>query len=43
MGMHDGLHAPAEALLLERYLAVTRDVRAAYLRVLGLESAAPAQ
>jgi glutamate-ammonia-ligase adenylyltransferase len=43
MGMHDGLHAPAEALLLERYLAVTRDVRAAYLRVLGLEGAPQAQ
>lgn len=43
MGMHDSVHAPAQALLLERYLAVTRDVRAAYLRVLGLESAGPAQ
>jgi glutamate-ammonia-ligase adenylyltransferase len=43
VGMHDSLHAPAEALLLERYLTVTRDVRAAYLRVLGLESAGPAQ
>ncbi len=45
MGMHDGLHAPAEALLLERYLAVTRDVRAAYLRSLGLgrEAAVQAQ
>jgi glutamate-ammonia-ligase adenylyltransferase len=43
MGMHDGLHAPAEALLLERYLAVTRDVRAAYLRSLGLEATGQAQ
>ena len=41
MGMHDGLHTAAEGLLLERYLVVTRDVRAAYLRVLGL--AAPPQ
>ncbi len=43
MGMHDGPHAPAEALLLERYVSVTRDVRAAYLRVLGLEPAKGAQ
>ncbi len=43
MGMHAGLHAPAEALLLERYLAVTRDVRAAYLRSLGLEATGQAQ
>ncbi len=43
MGMHDSLRASAETLLLERYLAVTRDVRGAYLRVVGLESAGPAQ
>jgi glutamate-ammonia-ligase adenylyltransferase len=36
MGMHDSAHTRADTLLLERYLAVTRDVRAAYLRVLGL-------
>ncbi len=38
VGMHDGLHAPAEALLLERYQAVTRDVRAAYLRAIGIDA-----
>ena len=37
MGMHDLPPARAEEALLERYVAVTREVRAAYLRVLGLE------
>jgi [glutamine synthetase] adenylyltransferase / [glutamine synthetase]-adenylyl-L-tyrosine phosphorylase len=37
MGVHDPRPARAEQALLERYVAVTRDVRAAYLRVLGLE------
>jgi len=36
MGMHDAPRARADAALLERYVAVTREVRAAYLRVLGL-------
>jgi glutamate-ammonia-ligase adenylyltransferase len=36
MGMRDGPRATAQAALLERYRAVTRDVRAAYLAVLGL-------
>jgi glutamate-ammonia-ligase adenylyltransferase len=47
MGMHDGQRARADAALLERYVAATRDVRAAYLRVLGVkdtpESAAAIQ
>ena len=38
LGLHDVRRAGADAILLERYVAVTRDVRAAYLRVLGLES-----
>lgn len=38
MGLHDVARAGAEALLLERYAGVTRDVRGAYLRVLGLEA-----
>ena len=37
LGLHDARRAGADAILLERYLAVTRDVRAAYLKVLGLE------
>jgi glutamate-ammonia-ligase adenylyltransferase len=36
MGMHDAPRARANVALLERYLAVTREVRAAYLRVLGM-------
>jgi [glutamine synthetase] adenylyltransferase / [glutamine synthetase]-adenylyl-L-tyrosine phosphorylase len=36
MGLHDLPPARAEESLLERYVAVTSDVRAAYLRVLGL-------
>jgi glutamate-ammonia-ligase adenylyltransferase len=35
MGMHDAPRATAEAALLERYVAVTREVRAAYLRVVA--------
>ena len=38
LGMHDARGAGADAVLLERYVAVTRDVRAAYLRVLGLDA-----
>ena len=38
MGMHDAPRARAGHALLERYLAVTREVRAAYLRVLGIDS-----
>ena len=38
MGMHDAPRARADIALLERYLAVTREVRAAYLRVLGIDS-----
>jgi glutamate-ammonia-ligase adenylyltransferase len=37
VGMRDVPKARAEVALLERYLAVTREVRATYLRVLGLE------
>jgi glutamate-ammonia-ligase adenylyltransferase len=37
LGLFDGPAGRAEDALLERYLAVTREVRAAYLRVLGLE------
>src|SRR4030081_3079713 len=33
MGMHARPPARAEEMLLERYVAVTREVRAAYLRV----------
>jgi glutamate-ammonia-ligase adenylyltransferase len=36
MGLHDAPRARAEAALLERYVSVTREVRNAYLRVLGL-------
>ncbi|MBX3226695.1 MAG: bifunctional [glutamate--ammonia ligase]-adenylyl-L-tyrosine phosphorylase/[glutamate--ammonia-ligase] adenylyltransferase [Labilithrix sp.] len=39
MGFRDGTHGPTETAaeaLLERYRAVTRDVRAAYLAVLGI-------
>ena len=32
-----GPRARADATLLERYVAVTSDVRTAYLRVLGLK------
>jgi glutamate-ammonia-ligase adenylyltransferase len=38
MGMRDGPRARADHTLLERYVAVTSDVRTAYLRVLGLKS-----
>ncbi len=38
MGMRDGPRARADETLLERYVAVTSDVRTAYLRVLGLKS-----
>jgi len=38
MGMRDGPRARADNTLLERYVAVTSDVRTAYLRVLGLKS-----
>jgi glutamate-ammonia-ligase adenylyltransferase len=37
MGARDGPRAPADAALLELYSATTRDVRAAYLRLLGLK------
>jgi glutamate-ammonia-ligase adenylyltransferase len=37
MGMRDGPRARADQTLLERYVAVTTDVRTAYLRVLGLK------
>jgi glutamate-ammonia-ligase adenylyltransferase len=36
MGMRDGPRARADRLLLDRYRTVTLEVRAAYLRVLGL-------
>jgi glutamate-ammonia-ligase adenylyltransferase len=36
MGLHDAPRADAVASLLDRYVAVTRDVRAAYLQALGL-------
>ncbi len=36
MGMRDGPRVTAEQALLDRYAHVTREVRAAYLRVLGL-------
>ena len=36
MGMRAGPRARADELLLERYTTVTLEVRAAYLRVLGL-------
>jgi glutamate-ammonia-ligase adenylyltransferase len=38
MGMRDGPRATASEALLARYAEVTRDVRAAYARVLGLEA-----
>jgi glutamate-ammonia-ligase adenylyltransferase len=37
MGMRDGPRVRADQALLERYVTITREVRAAYLRVLGLE------
>ena len=37
MGMRDGPRTRADQTLLERYVAVTSDVRTAYLRVLGLK------
>jgi glutamate-ammonia-ligase adenylyltransferase len=37
MGLSDSPRARADAALLDRYRAVTGEVRAAYLRVLGLE------
>ena len=37
MGMRDGPRSRADHTLLERYVAVTTDVRTAYLRVLGLK------
>ena len=37
MGMRDGPRGTASEALVARYLEVTRDVRAAYLAVLGLE------
>jgi glutamate-ammonia-ligase adenylyltransferase len=36
-GMRDGPRAKAETVLLERYVAVTREVRATYLKVLGID------
>ena len=39
MGMRDGPRSRADQTLLERYVAVTTDVRAAYLGVLGLRAA----
>jgi glutamate-ammonia-ligase adenylyltransferase len=45
MGIHDAPRARADAALLERYVAASREVRAAYQRVLGVrdtpESAGP--
>lgn len=41
MGFRDGPHGTASEALLTRYRAVTRDVRGAYLTVLGLESSSP--
>jgi glutamate-ammonia-ligase adenylyltransferase len=38
MGFRDGPHGTASEALLTRYRAVTRDVRAAYVTVLGLET-----
>ena len=38
MGMRDGPRSRADQTLLERYVAVTTDVRTAYLRVLGLSA-----
>ncbi len=42
MGMRDGPRARADQALLEQYVAVTRDVRTTYLRVLELAEDAPA-
>jgi glutamate-ammonia-ligase adenylyltransferase len=42
MGMHDAPRARAEASLLERYVAITREARSAYLRVLGIDEPAAA-
>jgi glutamate-ammonia-ligase adenylyltransferase len=39
MGMHEAPRVSAEVALFEQYRAVTRDVRSAYLRVLGVEPA----
>jgi glutamate-ammonia-ligase adenylyltransferase len=36
MGVRDGPRARADTALLDLYVSVTRDVRAAYLRLLGL-------
>jgi hypothetical protein len=36
MGMRDTPRARAETSLLERYVTITRDVRAAYERVLSI-------
>ena len=36
MGMRDSPRARADAALLERYVGITHDIRAVYLRVLGL-------
>ena len=44
MGVRDGANTPsgtAAEALLERYRAVTRDVRAAYFTVLGLRADIP--
>jgi glutamate-ammonia-ligase adenylyltransferase len=38
MGVRDGPRSRPGASLLERYVVVTMDIRAAYLRVLGLEA-----
>ena len=40
MGARDGPRARADGALLDRYATVTRDVRATYLRVLGLTDGA---
>jgi [glutamine synthetase] adenylyltransferase / [glutamine synthetase]-adenylyl-L-tyrosine phosphorylase len=39
MGIHDVARARADEVLLERYVTTTREVRAAYLRILGLANA----
>jgi hypothetical protein len=36
MGMRDGPRGTASSALIARYLEITRDVRAAYLAVLGM-------
>ena len=43
MGMRDGPRGTASQALVARYLEVTRDVRAAYLAVLGIEDEAAAR